>query len=183
VVVLILPNILCAINSLFSWSYNSVLIDQLHRESGKPSFMLLLSNVCRQRFKSAIMKFLGFACLAVLLGVSSTTETQMQINYYYDEKCTRYSGQVNVTWASDTTMETESDPSTQQTNCFNYNYGTSANIADCYGDSCGCDFFLTYNCINKPEPVPVNFANSNNYCLPKSYNYFSFACYFTTAGS
>jgi hypothetical protein len=70
------------------------------------------------------VKFLGFACLAVLLGIGSATE-QMQIDYYSNNKCSEFEGDVVVTWGS---------ASSGEFNCFGYNYGTSLNIANCYED-------------------------------------------------
>ncbi|KAN0080967.1 hypothetical protein V8E54_004171 [Elaphomyces granulatus] len=50
------------------------------------------------------MKFLGFACLAVLLGVSSLEGEEpygeIQINYSSDGECSAYEKEVLVTWAS-----------------------------------------------------------------------------------
>jgi hypothetical protein len=158
-------SVLCTY-SLFSWPYNGVLIDQ-YCESGKASFMLLLSNVCRQRFESAIMKFLGFACLAVLLGVSSAAE-QMEIGYYADSGCDDYVKVLDVTWASES--------NTGQSNCFNYNLGNEDNgvgVANCNENSCWCYFYEAENCASNRREVT---ANS---CLSHSYLYKSFSCYYS----
>ena len=107
------------------------------------------------------MKLLGFAYLAVLLGVSSATE-QMQINYYSDSGCSDYIGQVDVTWAS---YEYGSG-----SNCYNYNYGNSVNIANCYETSCVCIFYEETDC-NQGNSVV-----SNGNCVTDAYEYYSFEC-------
>ena len=73
------------------------------------------------------MKFLGFAYLAVLLGVSSAQ--QFQINYYSDSSCSNFVGQVEAPVGS----------------CYNYNYGQSLLIASC-SSSCECIFYTEENC-------------------------------------
>jgi hypothetical protein len=81
------------------------------------------------------MKFLGFAYLAVLLGVSSAEQPeltqQIQINYYSDSSCSNFVGQVEAPVGS----------------CYNYNYGQSLLIANC-SFSCLCTFFTEENCQN-----------------------------------
>ena len=137
--------------------------------------MLLISNVCRQRFKSAIMKFLGSACLAILLGVSSARSPkeepygEVQINYYSDDQCSAYEREVVVTWAS-----LLGDGGT---NCFNYNYGTSANIAVFYGSFCKCLIYGKENCVGHKIEINTDASQRAN-CLLGSFSYSSFACYY-----
>ena len=153
-------NIYPAHYSSFSYSYNGVLTDERCRPR-KSSSMLLLSNVCH----STIMKLLGFAYLAILVGVSSANE-QMQINYYSDSGCSENVGQVDVTWAGGS-------------NCYNYNYGNSVNIASCYEDNCWCYFYNQQNCAGNGAIVV---ANSDSNCLAGSSAYNSFACYYNWSG-
>jgi hypothetical protein len=111
------------------------------------------------------MKLLGLAYLAVLLGVSSAAE-QMQINYYSNSGCSDYSAQIDVTWA---------DPYNSGTNCYNYNYGNSVNIANCYAPhDCLCIFYQQENCGGNGAIIT---AGTNNNCLADSSSYYSFACY------
>ena len=133
--------------------------------------MLLHSNDCRQHSKRAIMKCLGFACVAVLLGVSLAIATeQMQINYYSDNNCTKYEGDVVVTWAIDRHSRYP------QYTCYNYNYGTSVNIANCYKDYCWCYFFPTTNCAKRGF---ASIADSSGNCLHDSSDvFYSFQCYY-----
>ena len=108
------------------------------------------------------MKLLGFAYLAILLGVSSATE-QMQINYYSDSGCSNYVGQVDVTWAS--------TPGGR--NCYNYNYGNSVNIANCYEGYCLCTFYPEENCGGYGDSIV---AGMDTNCLSDSSAYYSFSC-------
>jgi hypothetical protein len=113
------------------------------------------------------MKLLGLAYLAVLLGVSSATE-QMQINYYSDSGCSDYIGQIDVTWATYYFSGTK--------NCYNYNYGNSVNIANCYESTeCYCYFYQQENCVGNGAIVA---SGTNNNCLADSSAYYSFACYY-----
>jgi hypothetical protein len=122
------------------------------------------------------MKVLGFVCLAILLGISSATAPQMKINYYGGNKCTNYEGSVLVTWAS---KPQGSKRERVVPNCFNYNYGNSFNIADCYESNCVCQFYQTENCDDfNPTTVIFNKATSNQVCTDDSNNYNSFACYY-----
>jgi hypothetical protein len=125
--------------------------------------MSLLSNVCPQHFKRpAIMKFLGFTCLAVLLLVSSAaTFTQMQINYYSDRYCNDYVTEVDVTWA-------------QNSNCYGYHGGNSVNIANCNIEgTCTCDFYGTSDCSGNTLELASSSANN---CLHNAKDYYSFSC-------
>jgi hypothetical protein len=113
------------------------------------------------------MKLLGLASLAVFLGVSSATE-QMQINYYYDSGCSDYIGQIDVTWAS---------YSGDGSNCYNYNYGTSVNIANCYENYCFCSLYQQENCNGNVGSIIIGGSGNTN-CIPDSSAYYSFACYY-----
>jgi hypothetical protein len=108
------------------------------------------------------MKFLGFACLAVLLGVSSA-QVQMKINYYSDYGCSQYEGQVDVTWAAHY----------GGSKCYNYNHGNSVNIANCYETACDCYFYNQENCQGNGAVVV---ANSDMNCLASASDYYSFSC-------
>ena len=114
-----------------------------------------------QLFKATIMKLLGLAYLAVLLGVNSATAQSptgfghnnvgdIQINYYSDSNCSDYSLQVNVTWApSFYRGPNQSHPlnwTQLQTGCYTYAYGNSVNIANCEANNCECWFYKNKNC-------------------------------------
>jgi hypothetical protein len=118
------------------------------------------------------MKFLGFACLAVLLGVSSAKHAQMQINYYSENNCTHYEGHVVVSWA---TYLYHGNP---KFNCYGYNYGTSVNIANCYEDYCVCQFYVSGDCtLGNPKFNAIAYSSGN--CLQdSSSSYNSFECFF-----
>jgi hypothetical protein len=123
-----------------------------------------------QRFKNAIMKVLGFACLAVLLEVSLATKPvgQMTISYYDDNNCINHEADLPVTWASDTIYGGE--------NCYDYNYGASAKLTGCYETSgCYCRFYKQNHCQG-----PAFDIDDGN-CLPDSQSYFSFGCYYCTS--
>ena len=105
-----------------------------------------------QRTKATIMKLLGLAYLAVLLGVNSATAQSptgfghnnvgdIQINYYSDSNCSDYSLQVNVTWAPllDPAADRPLNWTQLQQGCYNYAYGSSSvNIANCAASHCEC---------------------------------------------
>ena len=110
------------------------------------------------------MKLLSLAYLGVLLGASSAN-AQMQINYYSDSGCSDYIGQVDVTWA--TLYGTTS-------NCYNYNYGGSVNIANCDKDHCICYFYPQGDCGGNGASIIYGAYN----CLSSSSLYYSFACYY-----
>ena len=110
------------------------------------------------------MKLLGFAYLAVLLGVNSATaQTQMQINYYSDPECTIFSQDIDVTWA------------TTSGACHNFNSGNSVSIANCYENNCTCIFYLQQNCQgNQEQGIAVGGSEAN--CITDSSIYNSFKC-------
>ncbi|KAH7187648.1 hypothetical protein BKA60DRAFT_666349 [Fusarium oxysporum] len=60
------------------------------------------------------MHFSTISVLAALISAAAAAK-QMQINYYNDNLCQNYIGQVDVTWA--TSIAKGKD------NCYNYNYG------------------------------------------------------------
>jgi hypothetical protein len=116
------------------------------------------------------MKLLNLAYLAAFLGVSSAQE-QMQINYYSDYGCSDYIGQVDVTWAS---------VSGDGYNCYDYNYGNSVNIANCYEssggvDTCFCIFYSQENC--QGDESWASSGEGVN-CLTDASSLNSFACYY-----
>ena len=113
------------------------------------------------------MKLLDFTYLAVLLGVSSATE-QMQINYYSDSGCSDYIGQVDVTWAS--------YDSGSGSNCYNYHYGNSVNIANCYENNCACALYQQENCKGNVAAIISAGSGSPANCRADSSAYYSFAC-------
>jgi hypothetical protein len=82
------------------------------------------------------MHFSTASFLAVLTA-STASAQQMQINYYSDQ-CSSYLGPVEVTWATNL----YSGPP----NCYNYHYGSYANIANCWAGGCVCDFYQGANC-------------------------------------
>ena len=87
------------------------------------------------------MKLLGLAYISsCFLEVSSANE-QMQINYYTDSGCSDYLGDVDVTWATYV-----DDSGAHGSNCYNYNYGNSVSIANCYETGCYCIFYVQSNC-------------------------------------
>ena len=113
------------------------------------------------------MKLLSIACLAVLLGVSSANE-QMQINYYTDSGCSDYLGDVDVTWATYV-----DDSGAHGSNCYNYNYGNSVSIANCYEDFCQCIFYPQANCQGD------EYSLDSGSCLTDASAFYSFACYYS----
>ena len=117
------------------------------------------------------MKLLGFTYLAILLGVSSATgPLEMQINYYSDSGCSDYIGQVDVTWASD------ADAYYPTSNCYNYHYGNSVNIAECYVDRCACALYRQEKC--QGNVIAKIFAGGGYpaSCGANSSTYHSFFC-------
>jgi len=121
------------------------------------------------------MKFLGFACLAILLGATEAAQNpQMQINYYTDDECSENEWPVVVTWASEQSLAID------EPNCFNYNYGNSVKVANCYEESCRCYFFSNLNC-DSTDAMAV--ANETGNCSPNSNRFHSFGCYYSVPGS
>ncbi|KAN0072125.1 hypothetical protein V8E54_009854 [Elaphomyces granulatus] len=99
------------------------------------------------------MKFLGFAYLAVFLGVSSAQ--QIQVNYYSDSSCSNFVGQVETSVGS----------------CYNYNYGQSLLIASC-SSGCDCTFYADENCQN-----PLVEVSGTGQCVTDGSEINSFYCY------
>ncbi|PTB40766.1 uncharacterized protein TrAFT101_005928 [Trichoderma asperellum] len=110
------------------------------------------------------MQFSTASFLAVLTA-SLASAAQMQINYYSDQ-CSSYEGQVDVTWATNVFNGKD--------NCYNYQFGSWANIANCNENGgCKCNFFSSENCQNY-----LGFsASGTGNCIPVS-NARSFACYY-----
>lgn len=103
--------------------------------------------------------------LAVLAASAVIAEKQMQINYYSDH-CRSYVGHVDVTWA--TALYGGKD------NCYNYQYGNSVNIANCYKPGgCLCNFYYQPNC----QGGATQQAQGNN-CIGGAQQLKSFACYY-----
>ncbi|PTB63177.1 hypothetical protein BBK36DRAFT_1127293 [Trichoderma citrinoviride] len=109
------------------------------------------------------MHFSTASFLAVLTA-SFAAADQMQINFYSDS-CSSYEGQVDVSWAT----ELYGGPD----NCYNYNFGSWANIADCYESGCLCNFFSDQNCGGGSIGQATNGGN----CVYVQ-NAHSFACYY-----
>ncbi|KAJ3480317.1 hypothetical protein NLG97_g8100 [Lecanicillium saksenae] len=98
---------------------------------------------------------------------AAAKKTQMQINYYSDQ-CKSYVGDVKVTWAT-------SMYDVKHDNCYNYNYGSFVNIANCYGPGgCQCNFFYGKDCKGGSTKL---FDNHN--CVGGAQQLQSFACYLT----
>ena len=116
------------------------------------------------------MKLLGFAYLAVLLGVNSATAqtTQMQLNYYSDSACSAYDSSIDVTWA---TTVTNGVPGP---NCYDNNGGSSVDIANCYENACACIFYTEASCQGSQTYA---FSNDTN-CLANSASQYSFECWY-----
>jgi len=111
------------------------------------------------------------ASLATLLGLSS--QTQMQINYYSDDHCTNYGGNLEVSWAD--------DMNSGQSNCFHYNYGTSVNIANCWETYCTCLFYYRTGCdANGGYATAVYGLSNSGDCIQEAGFFNSFACYYST---
>jgi hypothetical protein len=91
----------------------------------------------------------------------------IQINYYSDSSCTQFVGDVNVTWATDTN------------NCYNYNYGTSMNMANCNPpesfSSCVCNVFYEQNCEGAYRVLDS--VEPGNNCLENGSQLNSYYCY------
>ena len=118
------------------------------------------------------MKLLGFAYLAVLLGVNSATAqtTQMQLNYFSDSLCSDYVSSIDVTWA---TTVTNGVPGP---NCYDYNSASanSVEIANCYENACACIFYTEASCQGSQTYA---FSNGTN-CLAHAPTLFSFECWY-----
>jgi hypothetical protein len=87
---------------------------------------------------------LATLALALLFSSLAAAVDHVQINFYSDKDCSQYEGEVQVGWASDL-MHPE------QTNSFNYRYGTSMNIAGCAHDYCMCLFYPEENSNGGPN--------------------------------
>ncbi|EGR47056.1 uncharacterized protein TRIREDRAFT_109253 [Trichoderma reesei QM6a] len=112
------------------------------------------------------MQFSTTSLLAVLTAASFTAAEQMKINYYSNNACSAYTGQVDVTWATELYGGGN--------NCYNYHFSNYANIANCYEDSCLCDFYSGQNCAGSS----VGQATGSGNCVYVQ-NAQSFACYYT----
>ncbi|KAH7318043.1 hypothetical protein B0I35DRAFT_478584 [Stachybotrys elegans] len=102
--------------------------------------------------------------IALLLSGAEAVQ-QMKINYYNDQQCTAYAGEIMVDWASPTKW-----------NCFNFNYGKSVNIAECYTRSdCWCHMHKAKDC--EGSYALVNYHQPGQNCLSNANEYNSFRCY------
>ncbi|KAG4436440.1 hypothetical protein IFR05_008074 [Cadophora sp. M221] len=111
--------------------------------------------------------------LSLLLPVLSllgtlTAAKQMQVNYYTDTRCSKFASQIDVTWADRLGSGGQ--------NCFNYQYGNSVNIADCYEKSCVCQFYYKTNCGGDYNTVTGGASGDSN-CSSGS-KYKSFRCFY-----
>ncbi|KAM5352933.1 hypothetical protein ACJ41O_005655 [Fusarium nematophilum] len=106
------------------------------------------------------------ALLLTTMASYAAAAKQMQINYYSDQRCNNYVGQVDVTWAPTVYAG--------KTNCFNYNYGTSMNIANCYVGGCLCNLYKSKDC--KGEVLDQ--IRGPGGCGGYAYLTNSFACYY-----
>jgi hypothetical protein len=114
--------------------------------------------------ETATMQFSTIPLLAALTA-SVASATQMQINYYSDQ-CSSYEGSVEVNWATNI----YNGPN----NCYNYQYGTWANIANCWESSgCRCNFYNSPNCQNYSGYT----ASGTGNCIPVS-GAQSFQCWY-----
>lgn len=100
--------------------------------------------------------------LGALLVAQHALADQMQINYYNDDQCTSYLGDVGVTWAGDNSLD----------NCYNYHYGSSVNIAECNQAECYCLFYKGADCTG--NSASAIWGGSD--CIKNSADYYSFAC-------
>ncbi|KOS17007.1 hypothetical protein ESCO_005845 [Escovopsis weberi] len=103
------------------------------------------------------------------LVAAAAVQADLQINYYSDNGCHNYQGQVNVNWA--TTIWGG------QKNCYNYQFGTSANIANCDTGNCLCNFFFNQGCTG--SSFQTTYGNGGSNCMTAIGSYKSFACYYT----
>lgn len=108
---------------------------------------------------------LPLLCLAPAVLASD----QLQINYYTDYSCSDYLGQVGVSWAS--------FMGSGDTNCFNYHYGASANIASCSEETCTCFFYYDQNCAGDYSTVYGKASGADD-CIKNAAAYNSFRCYY-----
>ncbi|KAM0326732.1 hypothetical protein ACHAQA_006605 [Verticillium albo-atrum] len=99
-----------------------------------------------------------------LLLTGASAVNQMQINYYNDQKCSAYAGKVTVTWADE-----------GGSRCYNYNYGSSVNIADCWGRYCQCQFHHARDCQGSYGFVSAYQPGQN--CLSNAGQFNSFRCF------
>lgn len=111
------------------------------------------------------MQFSTLPLLAALTA-SVASASQIQINYYSDV-CNSYEGQTDVNWATNIYDGNNN-------NCYNYQFGNYANIANCNtGDGCRCNFYNSDNCQNYSGYT----ASGSGNCIPVS-NARSFACWY-----
>lgn len=101
---------------------------------------------------------------------ADATAQQLQINYYNDYSCTQYLGSVFVSWAG--------EYGTGTTNCYDYHYGTSVNIADCsYQNTCTCFWYYKAGCAGDYSSLHAGGRGAEN-CIKDSNEYNSFRCFY-----
>ncbi|KAI1380496.1 hypothetical protein F4677DRAFT_463213, partial [Hypoxylon crocopeplum] len=120
----------------------------------------------RSAFLPALVAFLS------LFSIASTQ--QLKINYYSDHYCNNYKAELKVSW-SDTMASTGS-------NCYNYNYGSSMLISDCYAGSwCVCLLYYKENCSG--DYATIQYSGYDNHeqweynCLFNAPDVHSIRCY------
>ncbi|EFW99863.1 hypothetical protein CMQ_181 [Grosmannia clavigera kw1407] len=121
-------------------------------------FGLLLSAATAQRDQQLLVDEIDAAA------------QQLQINYYNDHSCTQYAGSVGVGWAGEF--------GTGTTNCYDYHYGTSVNIASCsFGNTCTCFWYYKAGCSGDYSSLHASGRGAEN-CIKNSNAYHSFRCFY-----
>jgi hypothetical protein len=107
-----------------------------------------------------------FGALALfLLGVDATK--QVQVNYYSDQSCTNYIGQVDVDWIT----------GDDGWNCYKYKYGNSVNVAYSRNNKdAWCQFHETSDCTGQYALARWNQDGQN--CAKNAQRFNSFRCFY-----
>ena len=108
-----------------------------------------------------------FASLAAVLELAASE--QMHINYYSDQGCTSYIGEVDINWASDMTGGS---------NCYNYHYRTSMSLASCSEMYCMCMVYYDSDCQVDYSTV-VNGMSERGTFIRSAREYNSFQCFYS----
>ncbi len=115
------------------------------------------------------MRATTFLSSAALLVASMVAAEDMQINYYSDQDCSSYVGQLGYDWAGDLTNGNSGS--------YNYQYGTSFNIAACYHTYCMCEFYEQPNMNGDYWTLIYDMGQDGN-CIRNAPSFQSMSCYF-----
>lgn len=126
---------------------------------------LTCARPCTMKF--SVVTFLVLSMVASA-EADKRAAKQMQINYFDDNNCNRFLGQIDVTWAS-------KHLSSGKKNCYNYNYGNSVALVECIGDSCDCTFYYDRDCKSGSEGPWVT---NDGRCHGSANQFQSFRCFY-----